>query len=102
MPGHIVVAGHGHVFASQTSPGYSLQLVRDLGPFLISLCQSQRPARREQPSKPPVPAMAGSPPDSGDAITRREAHKVFATLGISSRKERHEALPELGQLALPA
>jgi hypothetical protein len=27
----------------------------------------------EQPTAPPVPAMAGSPPDSGDAITRREA-----------------------------
>ena len=33
----------------------------------------QRPARHEQPSAPPLPAMAGSPPDSGDAITGREA-----------------------------
>jgi hypothetical protein len=33
----------------------------------------QRPAMHEQPGTPPVPAMAGSPPDSGDAITRREA-----------------------------
>jgi hypothetical protein len=33
----------------------------------------QRPAVHEQPSAPPVPVMAGSPPDSGDAITRREA-----------------------------
>jgi hypothetical protein len=33
----------------------------------------QRPAMREQPSAPPLPVMAGSPPDSGDAITRREA-----------------------------
>ena len=33
----------------------------------------QRPAMREQPSAPPLPAMAGSPPDSGDASTRREA-----------------------------
>ena len=32
----------------------------------------QRPAIPEQPSAPPLPAMAGSPPDSGDAITRRE------------------------------
>jgi DNA-binding CsgD family transcriptional regulator len=29
-------------------------------------------------------------------------HKIFAKLGISSRKELREALPELGQLALPA
>ena len=29
-------------------------------------------------------------------------HKVFAKLGISSRKELREALPGLGQLALPA
>ena len=33
----------------------------------------QRPAMHEQPSAPPLPVMAGSPPDSGDAITRREA-----------------------------
>ena len=33
----------------------------------------QRPALHEQPSAPPVPVMAGSPPDSGDATTRREA-----------------------------
>jgi hypothetical protein len=33
----------------------------------------QRPAMHEQPTAPPVPVMAGSPPDSGDAITRREA-----------------------------
>ncbi len=33
----------------------------------------QRPASHEQPSAPPLPVMAGSPPDSGDAITRREA-----------------------------
>jgi hypothetical protein len=33
----------------------------------------QRPTMREQPSAPPLPVMAGSPPDSGDAITRREA-----------------------------
>ena len=33
----------------------------------------RRPVMREQPSAPPVPVMAGSPPDSGDAITRREA-----------------------------
>jgi hypothetical protein len=32
----------------------------------------QRPAMHEQPTAPPVPVMAGSPPDS-DAITRREA-----------------------------
>ena len=34
-----------------------------------------RRARRahEQPSAPPMPVMAGSPPDSGDAMTRREA-----------------------------
>ncbi len=33
----------------------------------------QQPAMHEQPSAPPLPVMAGSPPDSGDAITRREA-----------------------------
>jgi hypothetical protein len=33
----------------------------------------QRPARHEQPSAPPLPVMAGSPPDAGDASTRREA-----------------------------
>ena len=33
----------------------------------------QRPAMTEQPSAPPLPVMAGSPPRSGDAITRREA-----------------------------
>ncbi len=33
----------------------------------------QRPTMREQPSAPPLPVMAGSPPDSRDAITRREA-----------------------------
>ena len=33
---------------------------------------AQRPARHEQLSTPPVPAMAGSPPDSG-AIMRCEA-----------------------------
>ena len=33
----------------------------------------QRPTMHEQPSAPPVPVMAGSPPDSGDAITQREA-----------------------------
>ncbi len=33
----------------------------------------QRPARHEQPSAPPLPVMAGSPPDSGDVITRPEA-----------------------------
>jgi hypothetical protein len=36
MPGHIIVAGHEHVFASQRARA-SLQLVRDLEPFLISL-----------------------------------------------------------------
>ena len=33
----------------------------------------QRPAIHEQPNTPPVPVMAGSPPDSGDASTQREA-----------------------------
>ena len=33
----------------------------------------RRPVMREQPSAPPLPVMAGSPPDSGDATTRREA-----------------------------
>ena len=33
----------------------------------------QPPAMHEQPSTPPVPVMAGSPPDGGDAIRRREA-----------------------------
>ena len=33
----------------------------------------QPPAMHEQPSAPPVPVMAGAPPDGGDAITRREA-----------------------------
>jgi hypothetical protein len=33
----------------------------------------QRPARYEQPSAPPLPVMAGSPPDPGDASTRRES-----------------------------
>jgi hypothetical protein len=33
----------------------------------------QRPAVHEQPSAPPLPVMAGPPPDSGDATTRREA-----------------------------
>jgi hypothetical protein len=33
----------------------------------------RRPARHEQPSAPPPPVMADSPPDSGDATTRREA-----------------------------
>jgi hypothetical protein len=34
---------------------------------------SQRPARHERPGAPPVPVMAATPPDSGDASTRREA-----------------------------
>ena len=33
----------------------------------------QRPAMHEQPSALPLPVMAGSPPDSGDASTQREA-----------------------------
>jgi hypothetical protein len=33
----------------------------------------QPPVMHEQPSAPPVAAMVGSPPDGGDAITRREA-----------------------------
>jgi hypothetical protein len=33
----------------------------------------QRSAMHEQPSAPPLPVMAGSPPDSGDSTTRREA-----------------------------
>jgi hypothetical protein len=33
----------------------------------------QRPASTEQPSAPPLPVMAGSRPDAGDASTRREA-----------------------------
>ena len=33
----------------------------------------QRPARHEQPSASRLPVMAGSPSDSGDASTRREA-----------------------------
>ena len=33
----------------------------------------QRSAMHEQPSAPPLPVMAGSPPDSGDASTRPEA-----------------------------
>lgn len=33
----------------------------------------QRPAMYEQSSAPSVPVMAGSRPDSGEAITRREA-----------------------------
>jgi len=33
----------------------------------------QRAAPHEQPSAPLVPVMTGSPPDSGDATTRREA-----------------------------
>ena len=33
----------------------------------------QRPAMHEQPSAPPLPVMAGSPPDSGDASMQREA-----------------------------
>jgi len=33
----------------------------------------RRPAMTEQPSAPPLPVMADSPPDSGDATTRREA-----------------------------
>jgi hypothetical protein len=33
----------------------------------------QRATMHEQPSAPPLPVLAGSPPDSGDAITRREA-----------------------------
>ena len=33
----------------------------------------QRPPMHEQPSAPPLPVLAGSPPDSGDVITRREA-----------------------------
>jgi hypothetical protein len=33
----------------------------------------QRPAMTDQPSAPPLPVMAGSPPDSGDPTTRREA-----------------------------
>jgi hypothetical protein len=37
MPGHIIVAGHEHVFASQRARAFPLRLVRDLGPFLISL-----------------------------------------------------------------
>jgi len=37
------------------------------------LGEGQRPAMTEQPSAPPLPVMADSPPDSGDATTRREA-----------------------------
>ena len=37
------------------------------------LYPGQPPAIHEQPSAPPVSVMAGSPPDSGDAITQREA-----------------------------
>ena len=33
----------------------------------------QPPVMHEQPSAPPVAVMAGSPPDGGDAIRRREA-----------------------------
>jgi hypothetical protein len=33
----------------------------------------QRPARYEQPTAPPLPVMAGSPPEAGDASTRRDA-----------------------------
>jgi hypothetical protein len=33
----------------------------------------QWPARNEQPSAPPLPVMAGSRPEAGDASTRREA-----------------------------
>ena len=32
-----------------------------------------RPAMHEQPGAPPLPVMAGSPPDSDDATARREA-----------------------------
>jgi hypothetical protein len=34
---------------------------------------SQRPARYERPSAPPLPVMAGSPPDADAASMRREA-----------------------------
>ena len=37
------------------------------------LVAGQRPAMHEQPSAPPLPAMADSPPDSSDATTRPEA-----------------------------
>ena len=33
----------------------------------------QQPAITQQPSAPPVPVMADSPPDGGDATTAREA-----------------------------
>ena len=33
----------------------------------------QRPTMHKQPSAPPLPVMAGSPLDSGNAVTRREA-----------------------------
>jgi hypothetical protein len=33
----------------------------------------QQPARNDQPSAPPLPVMAGSRPEAGDASTRREA-----------------------------
>jgi hypothetical protein len=37
------------------------------------LDEGRRTAITEQPSTAPLPVMAGSPPDSGDATTRREA-----------------------------
>ena len=50
-----------------------LRLGRTLSYDDPRLDAGQRPARREQPDAPRVPVTAGSVPDGGDAITRREA-----------------------------
>jgi PPOX class F420-dependent enzyme/OxyR family protein len=39
----------------------------------VAVVVDDRPAMHEQPSAPPLPVMADSPPDSGDPTTRREA-----------------------------
>jgi hypothetical protein len=44
-----------------------------LSPDDPRLDTGRRPAMHEPPSAPPEPVLAGSPPDSDDAVTRREA-----------------------------
>src|SRR5205807_253125 len=97
MPGRLIVAGHRACLGEPASPGYFPSTGTRRRPFLISLRHldpidiarrrprgtlspddprldtGRRPAVHEPPSVPPEPALAGSPPDCDNAVTRREA-----------------------------